>query len=309
MKIRSTVIVGFILALTCIPGLRAQDRELIKQIQEFYEKTDRYTESKNLDAYMALFAEDWQLILIGMKLEGARYYIEKMFEENEELWAEHLILDVKRSDGLIKVVVDMLRKGKSGNGGWTEIYHRPELHYLAPEGNSLKIVRTAEIDRARLNYINGSMYKDEQTGFSFKVPENWSIIPSTHPTIQEYVLALAPDMNSVAMFGAIHLPGIPITAQQAIEGDEMLTAKTSVEGTYKLLHSGPIRIFGKEGFETETEFLLPTSQLRHRRRVYLNADGTLYVLCFDAIPSDKWDAVKGGFQSVLDSVKFQDSAK
>ena len=116
------------------------------------------------------------------------------------------------------------------------------------------------------------------------------------------VLALAPDRTSVTLFfGYLKIAGI--SAQAAIEGDEGLSEKLSKDGSYKLYKSGPITVGGHDGFMTESKFLLPTTQERHRLRVYFNANGALYLLCFDAIPYTQWDAVKDGFQSILDSIK------
>ena len=309
MKIRPTVILGFILVLACVTGAWAQDAALRAKVEDLFEKADQYTEAKDLEGHMTLFADDWQLILAGTDLKGARDYIKQLFQDNDELWAGHLILDIKQSGKVIRVISDQMRKGRKDDGNWVEIYHRPELHYLIREGNHLKFLRTAEIDKDRLKNIDGQTYKDENAGFSFTVPESWGIIPSKHPTLQGFVLALAPDMTSVAMLGHLKIPGINLNARQAIEGDEVTTENASTKDTYKLFSSGPITVGGYEGFQTESEFLIENSQTRHRRRVYCKADAFLYVLCFDAIPPKNWDMVKDGFQSILDSIQFDNPAK
>ena len=102
-----------------------------------------------------------------------------------------------------------------------------------------------------------------------------------------YVIALAPDRTSLTLFGYVKVAGI--SAQAGIEGDEALTEKLSKEGTYKLVKSGPITISGHDGFMTESKFLIANSSERHRLRVYFNANGALYVLCFDAMPPTQWD--------------------
>lgn len=309
MKIRSIIIAGFIFSLACVSCAWAQDADLRAKVEELFEMADQYTEAKDLEAHMMLFADDWQLIFAGTDREGARDYIKQLFADNDELWAGHMILDIGRFGKLIKVISDQMRKGRSGEADWVEIYHRPELHYLVQEGNHLKFLRTAEIDKDQLNYVDGQIYKDEKAGVSFTAPDNWAIIPSKHPTMQGYVMVLAPDMSSSALLGYLKIPGLALSARQAIEGDEAATEKIAKEGDYKLHNSGPVRVGGYEGFETESEFLLPTAPSRHRRRVYFKAFDFLYVLCFDAIPPDNWEVVKGGFQSILDSIQIDDPAQ
>ncbi len=309
MKIRSTIVVGFVLFLTCVSYALAQHADLRARVEELFEKADQYTEAKDLEASLSLLSDDWQMILAGIDRNGVRDYIEQLFKDHDELWSQHVILEIAESGNLIKVISDELLKGKSGDGDWTEIYHRPGIYYLAQEGNSLKIFRSAEIDRDRLQNVDGQTYKDENAGFSFTVPDNWAIIPSKHPTMQGYVMVLAPDMSSAALLGYLKIPGLNLSARQAIEGDEAATERIAKEDDYKLHSSGPISVGEYEGFETESEFLLPSTQPRYRRRVYFNAGDFLYALSFDAIPPENWDMVKGGFQSILDSIQIDNAAK
>jgi ketosteroid isomerase-like protein len=305
MKIRLTVVVGFILVLTWMSGAWAQDSAALRgKIEALYEAMDQALEAKDLATFMSLFTDDYQVILAGTDRQGFQDAIKQNFQGNDQLRTEHTIIDIAQSGDTIKVAWDQKIEGKSSDKDWGELYKRSMISLLIQEGNILKFARSAELDKNRLSNVNGQTYKDGQMGFSFAAPENWMIIPSVHPTIQGMVIVLAPDRSSVAMLGCIKMAGIG--ARQGIEGDEMLTEKLSKEGTYKLFKSGPISIGGHEGFETESKFFLPTTQERYRRRIYFNAGGSLYILCFDAIPFTQWDQVKGGFQSMLDSIKVPD---
>jgi ketosteroid isomerase-like protein len=309
MKIRSTITVGFVLLLGCLSTGRAQvDAELREEIREVFQKADTFAGAKDLNGFMSLFAEDFELIPAGLTKEGTRESFDKFFKANDEIWADHMLLDISRAGDKIRVICDEIVKGRSGDGGWQELAQSSVIYYLIRDGDSLKFFRAAEVDRSRLKCINRQTYRNETSGFSFTAPENWTILPSKHPTMEGVVNALAPDMSSVTLFGYVNLPST-ISARQVLEGEEMATEKASQKGTYNLFKSGPIEFKGYEGFETESEFQIPAGQARHRRRVYFHTGDRLFVLCFDAIPPQNWDAVKDDFQSILDSIKLTGPAK
>jgi hypothetical protein len=305
MKRRSAVLVGFILILTCMSGLWAQDdAALRKQVTELYDKTNQYCAAKDRDGFMSLMTDDFQMIFLGMGREAVGSSFEAYFKQTDQLRAEYSISDITPFGNMIKVIYDLKIEGKTGAADWKVLFQGGAIDFLTKQNGILKIARSAQYDKSRQGNIDGKIYGDKPTGFSFTAPEGWMILPSSHPTIQGMVYALAPDMTSVAALGYVQLPGIG--ARQVIEGDEAISEKLSLEGTYKLFKSGPISIGGHEGFETESKFFIQTTQDRYRRRVYFNAGGRLYILCFDAIPYTQWDKVKSGFQSILDSIKTSD---
>jgi hypothetical protein len=305
MKRRSTVLVGFILILASISSLWAQDdAALRKQVTELYDRTNQFCAAKDIDGFMSLMSDDFQMIFLGVGREAVRSSFEEYFKQTDQLRAEYAISDITPFGNMIKVIYDLKLEGKTGTADWKVLFQGGAIDFLTKQNGVLKIARSAQYDKSRLGNIDGKIYRDRQTGLSFTAPEGWMILPSSHSIMQGMVFALAPDMTSVASICYVQLPGI--AARQAIEGDEAISEKLSTEGTYKLFRSGPISIAGHEGFETESRFFIPSSQDRYRRRVYFNAGGKLYVLCFDAIPFTQWDKVKSGFQSILDSVKVAD---
>ncbi len=304
MKCRSMIALDFILVITFALAAQAQDARLKSKVTAFYETVDWMYAEKNLDGYMALFADDFQILLAGAGRDVIQAAVKKMFDENAEMRARHTILEIAPYGDRIGVVFDQKVEGKPADGDWKTIAENTVIEFLVQQNDSLRLSRSAEFDKSRMSCIAGRAYKDNQSGFSFTVPENWAIIPSKHVTLQGIVLVAAPDMSSSALFGYLKAPGI--NAQQVLELDEAATTKLSAQGgVYKLLKSGPITVDAADGFETESQFSAPSLPERHRRRVYLNAPGgALFVLAFDAIPADQWDQVKDGFQSLLNSMKF-----
>jgi hypothetical protein len=302
MKRRLFITFGLILSIACCSDAWARGNPRLRaKIEAFYNQRDQLYGTKNLEGCMAQLTDDFQFIYFGLNRESSRATLKDFFDAYDELRSEHQILDISQSVHMIKVVSESKLEGRSRNKEWKVISQGTSLELLVEKGNALKIFRSTIIDKYRLNYVVGQTYRDAQTGFSFTAPKNWDIFPTTvHPTIQGCVFILAPDGTSAAMLGYVKAPAS--FAKQAAEGDEALGKVLS--NTYRLIKSGPIRVNGLEGWEIESEFLIPIDQReRHRRRVYLNADGLLYVLCFDGMPFGQWDKVKDGFQFILDSIR------
>jgi hypothetical protein len=305
MKSKSAVVVGLLLVFVCVSGVWAQDNASLKaKAQAFYDQESSLIQAKDSEGLMSLVSDEFQAIMAGLDREGVRSMIKIIFSSYDEIRATFTALEASQSGRFIKVLRDEKVMGRSGGGDWKELSNKQGIEYLVQEGGVLKSARSADIDKSRLSCINGLTYKDQDSGLSFVVPDGWEIIPSVHPTMKGLVLALAPDKTSIATIGYVKTPGI--TAQQAAEGDENIGKALSKAETYQLYKSGPITFKGLEGFETESRFNIPNAQDRHRRRVYFKAHGSLYVLCFDAIPYTQWDNVKDGFQQILDSVKVED---
>jgi hypothetical protein len=301
MKRRRFITFGLILSIACCSVAWARSNARLRaKIEAFYNQMDQFYETKNLEGCMARLTDDFQFIYFGLDREGSRATLRDFFDAYDELRSEHQILDISQSVNMIKVVLDSKLEGRSGNKEWKVISQGASLDFLVEKGNALKVFRSTAIDKHRLKYVVGQTYRDAQTGFSFSVPKKWNIFPTTaHPTIQGCVFVLAPDGTSGAMLGYVKAPAG--YAKQAAEADEALGKVMS--STYRLIKSGPIHVNGLEGWEIESEFLIPSDRReRHRHRVYLNGD-VLYVLCFDGMPFGQWDKVKDGFRFILDSIR------
>jgi hypothetical protein len=302
MRNRLPIAIGLMLVITYLPGVYArEDKALKEKVEAYYKKVDQLYGAKDLEGLLSTLADDFQVILAGLDREVVRSYLKTNLAKYDEMRAKYTPIEISQSGKFIRVLRDEKISGKIGNGDWEEISNKVMLEFLVQEKNSLKCSRLTDIDKTRLNTIKGLTYKDEQIDFSFAVPEGWEILPYVHPLMQGSVLALAPDKSSVVLFGYVKAPGL--SAQQAAEGDEAIGKALSVPGAYQLFKSGPISIGPYKGFEIESKFFIPSTQERHRRRVYLKSGGLLYVLCFDAIPFHQWDKVKDGFQSIVDSIK------
>jgi hypothetical protein len=288
----------------CLSGAWAQDAGLKAKVESFYDQINSCFKTKNAEGFVSLMTSDFTGIPSGQSREAVGNYIKTAFSSSDTFQSNYAPLEITQSGGFIKVLRDERILVKPENGDWKEVSNKQVMDYLLPEGSNLKLARSADIDKARLSYVNGQRYKDEQGSFSLSAPAGWDIIPGVHPTMKGTVLVLAPDQSSMALMGYLKTPGI--TAQQAVEGDEQLAKVLSKDSVYELYKSGPINLGAYEGFETESRFTIPSTQDRHRRRVYFKAHGSLYVIIFDAIPFSQWDSVRGSFQQILDSIKVED---
>jgi hypothetical protein len=303
MKIRWILAVGIFLAACGLPNVLAQKGPAPRaEVSALYDKADRSLEAKDLEAYMSMFTDDYLQIFAG----ADRQILRSAFRVRmgyDQLRASHTILSITQSGNMIKVTNNQKLEAKSGDKDWKVLSQNTVMDWLVQRDGGLKFYRSAGVDKMRLDRINGRTYEDEQTGLSFSVPTNWDIIPIADANMAGGVYVLAPDKTSVVLYGYV-APGI--TAKQAVEGDDAMGKLASNPEAYKLFKSGPITVHGREGFESESEFFIMLDRARHRRRVYFNAGDLLHVFCFDAMPPTKWDAVKDGFQSILDSVRVKE---
>lgn len=301
MKRRAPVIIGLVLFSAYVSAAWARDDAGLRaDVEALYHKADQAWQDRNLEGYMSLLAGDFQGIFAGRDREGIRSFIKDLFDAYDELRVTNGFLSIRRSGKWIQVLNDSKLEGRSRNK-WSLISQNTNADLLVQEGRTLKYARSIQVDRHRLDNLNGLAYRDPQTGFSFTVPKNWEIFPSPHPTVQGGVVVMAPDGSSAAILGYVKAPGID--TKKAAEGDEAIGKVLSKPGTYRLMRSGPVRINGYEGFEIESEFFFIGDRERHRHRVYLNAGDLLYVLCFDAMPARQWDKVKDGFKHILNSIR------
>ena len=307
MKIRlaATIgVIGVLAALAFAPGARAQD--IKAKLEAFYSRSDAMTNDKNLDGCISLMTDDYRIILSGVDREGTRSALQTVFSTYDEIQVQSTPLEISQYGEFTRVLLNSNIRLKPANGEWTEISNY-SFDYLRPEGDSFKIARSVEVDKARMDFIKGETYGDTETPFVFTAPRGWEIIPAVYPTppMQGAVLVMSPDLNSMAFMAYVKMPGLSV--QQVAESDEAVTKILSTDSVYELYKSGPVNVGAHEGFETESKIILPgNADIRHRHRVYFKARGTLYVLMFDAIPFNKWDEVKEEFKSILASINVDD---
>jgi hypothetical protein len=190
MKRKLSITIGLIIIVACSSEVWARDDiKLRSRVETLYEKADQAWKTKDLEGYMSLVADDFQNINLGRDREGARTLLKDLFDGYDELRATYNLLEITRSGDWIKVVNNEKLEGKLRKKEWALISQNTFVDLLVQEGNSLKFARSTQIDKHRLTNVTGQTYRDNQTGFSFTVPKDWGIFPtSTHPTIQRCVL-------------------------------------------------------------------------------------------------------------------------
>jgi hypothetical protein len=298
MKCKWFAVTVVVLLLSSWSVLLAQDTKT--KVQAYFDQRSAFIKAKDLEGLMSLQTNDYQDIIIRDR-EGARNTAKAIFDAVDGVLAASTPLEIRNAGKYLRVLAEEKVSVKVRGEDWKQLPDKWTVSYLVQEGNFLKCARNIEIDKERVKYISGNAYKDEESGLSFVVPEGWEILTGGNP-LPGSVSALAPDKTSAAFFIFLKTPGI--SAQQAVEGDEAVAKSMSKEGGYELYKSRPITVGAFEAYETESRFFIPGAQERYRRRVYFKARGSLYVLCFDAIPSTQWDTVKGSFQQILDSIQI-----
>jgi hypothetical protein len=149
MKRRSTVVVGFILILTCMSGLWAQDdATLRKQVTEIYDKTNQYCAAKNNDGFMSLLADAFQIIFLGVGREAVQSSFAEFFKGSDQLRADYAISEISHFGSMIKVIYDLKIEGKPGTADWEVLFQGGAIDFLMKQNGVLKIARSAQLDKS-----------------------------------------------------------------------------------------------------------------------------------------------------------------
>ncbi|MEW6238609.1 MAG: hypothetical protein AB1656_24760 [Candidatus Omnitrophota bacterium] len=289
----------------------AEDAALRAKVEALYASYKQAIEAKDVDAVMANYSYDYLAIFMGIPKESQRDMIKGLFNlcQGDIRWSAK-IESVEQKGDYIKVVSNILLEEKK-DAKWTPISKNAYVEFLSEEKGALKIRSNAAINKERLKWIDGNQYKDGNTGVSLTAPKDWTIIPMIVPNMNDGVAVIAPDAVCVGVLGMLELPG-NIGGKEAVEGDDA-AAKRLAGDSYKLFQSGPRTVGGAEGYESVSQFQLVVDKAvfpeRKRWRVYFKSGGLLYIFNFDAFPPDRWEKVKPGFESILNSFALSADAK
>jgi hypothetical protein len=146
----------------------------------------------------------------------------------------------------------------------------------------------------------GRRYVNETYGCEITAPEDWE----TKVEQGQFKLQVSmrePNGASNITLGMVELPDATITAQQAIEGDERLSA-TAFE-QYKLVRQGETKVGDLPAYESVSQFTIG-GQPRVRWRVYFVDGNRLFFLFADAAPADKWEKLEKVFGETIQSFKL-----
>ena len=160
----------------------------------------------------------------------------------------------------------------------------PEVTELPPEAGRLE----------------GGVYINDVQGCKVTPPEGWETKISEGQWKVQMAM-IHPGGESSIMLGMIDLPIEDMTAQQAVEGDENISAQALNE--YERIRSGDCTVGDIAGYESICKFTLG-EQTRQRRRVYLVDEGRLFFFIADAIPATDWEKLEPIFTEIVDSFEI-----
>jgi len=145
----------------------------------------------------------------------------------------------------------------------------------------------------------GRKYVNETYGCEITAPEGWE----TKVEQGQFKLQVSmrePNGASNVTLGMVELPDVAITAQQAIEGDERVSAAAFEQ--YQLVRQGETKVGDLPAYESVTQFSLG-GQPRVRWRIYLVDGNRLFFLFADAAPADKWEKLEKVLGEAMQSFK------
>jgi len=284
----------------------AEETDLRAQVEAFYQKLDRATESENLDAFMSCFTPGYMEVWAGPNAAQLKTIIEKNNAELEHITARREFKNITRAGKFVQVLSRVEIKADKTGGGTYEM-NLDEVQFLVPDGDSFKIQSRANAKPEQYDPFQGNTCKNETAGVQFSVPEGWVLVPGAHPYMQGVTFMLAPDGTSAAMFGYLELPS-NMGAKEGLEGDDAV-CKT-VAQNFEMFQAGDYAVGDLKGYESVTRFTIPRDDRdRKRWRVYFSGGGLLITFNFDAIPAERWDSVKPDFEKILASFSMTPEAQ
>lgn len=300
--------VPFILAVFCCSFVWAADDAATRaKIDAFYKEWNQTVESKNLDELMNLMSPKFAIMGgMGAGREQIRTAMQNIFKQYEQLRNTIRIDTVTTVDTCLRVLGEAnLESKKSGDAQWSTVIKSGFIDLFEEENGALKLTASGQIDLDRMKDIQGTTYTDKTIGYSFSVPQGWTLLPFNITTLQGSVMMLTPDSHSPGFFGHVQIP-YNVGVKQAIDGDDAVMKK--LMKTFKIEKAGPTTIKGLEGYESLTRYASDKGDEQVRHRIYLSGGGLLYVFIMDA-PSKHWEEVKDKLAEIVNSFELSADAK
>ncbi|GEM_PF-2500942 len=308
MKKLVSLTVGIVIVLTCLSTIHAQDADLRARVEALYQRNSQAIEAKNLDALMSQFTEEFVALGSGLNKKSLREMVEKhLFAEFAQIQVNTVIEQIQPVGSEIQVICRSTMKTKKQNDQeWKTLDDATLMEFLKEENGELKFHVSTKTDKERLNLIQNQTYTDQKLGYSLTMPNGWTIVPGSHPRLQDFLVSRSPDGSSFAVFGYIEIP-YNVGVKAAIEGDN--AAQTRMLGdSLKTLHMGPTTVGEFEAYESISE-ITEDGKLNKRWSVYFTTGGLLYTFIFNTISADKFETAKADFESIIKSFSLSAEAK
>ena len=300
---RMFAVLGVVLALSCGVA-RAQDAAAAsagdeKAAREAAEGCLAAVQKQDIDKAMSFVAEDYMEAFTGSDKAALRGNLECAFREKK---ADDIVLQIAAVEpgaGFVAVhyVKTVKPAGKAQAGSVREVL------FLQKRGTETRIVSSgSDAPEGAFDRATGR-YTSAKGQYSIPIPAGWTAMGSPRELaglVPDAAMAFAPDLKSFYLLGFVRLPirmEPESAAKMALTADEAM-AKRLLGNTYKAGGLEPLTANGMKGFSCTSEFTTE-SQSRKRLRAYFAKDSYIYFFICDAIPPDKFAALKPVFDSAI----------
>jgi len=269
------------------------------KVRGFVRDLQRFHETEDLDGMMGLFAPDYSQAFTGLSKDQMKEVFEKAFANGEISSMTTTVVGIEPFDDsvLVRVLTEMDTLSCAEK---KEHVEKNDVLLLQKRDGNLQIVSTAG-DVARDAFDPATrVYRSEKGKYSLRVPPGWAPLKETSQLggiVPDHVVLLAPDLKSCVFLGFVQLP-IRVEAKQALEGDMAVEKRIASEHTVS--EQGPLTVGGMDGYQLVSEFKIE-QQHRKRLRVYIHGDPFLYFFVCDAIPPERFEALRPDFDSIVQS--------
>lgn len=269
-------------------------------IRTIFLNIDKAYAENSVEKVMAYFSKNFSsgMVLTREKLEQG---IGDFFSTWEGIRLKTKIKELKVVHNDAVVVTEgsvMARKEETGE----ELdVTRNTLSFLKNEDGHWRIRSFFKLESTNA-MISGHKYTDNKLGYAVTKLPDWDLYKielTDQPLILSSLLVLSPDISSSMKIGLLELP-TPLSAQQAVEGDE--TATQSLATNYKLVSQDWTSFKGMKAYESLAEFTIKDEPIK-RRRLYLVEDNLLVFILCDSSP-ERFSKINPKFDKILDSFSF-----
>jgi hypothetical protein len=301
----------FVLAAgICLGVDQPVSAELEQEVKGLVESHDRLYQAKDVQGLMGLFDPK----LGEANLAMVKGDFEKRFEDMDSIEVKSAVTGIQPVRDRIAVRLTRALKFFSRKEQKETASDRSYVVFLGRSDGRLWIKGLGE-EITQGDFDPGARtYRSEKGRYSLRVPEKWIPLQGggwLKSITADSLALLGPDLESTVILGFVQLP-LKLTPKQAIEADTAMEKRfTSAHTT---LEQGDLAVGDLAGYRMISQFdeksdvseelkavATDGKGPRKRMRVYLTHDPMLYFFVCDAIPPDRFGALKPDFDAMVQS--------
>ncbi|MFH0792685.1 MAG: nuclear transport factor 2 family protein [bacterium] len=311
MRITRKQIQNFaVMLLVCLSGVLygqgAQNSDAVrKQVDGVFQTFQERYKAEDVDGVLALLSPDFSFVCLQVGADVMREHLNHEFAAKDYSEVKTTIKSVEPLGENVMVRLTWTEKWRDAAGKENE-NTQEEVAFLKSSGDKLLIGNLArDIAPGELDPLSRK-YQSKKGNFSLQVPESWlplKGIPILEGMVPDSLAIVTPDLKSGVLLGLVRLPvkmDPDTAAKTALEADEAATKRLTEN--YASVEAGPMSVADLKGYRSVATF--EKEKKFKRMRAYFYKDQYIYFFVCDAIPPDRYDALRPEFDKVVNSFRI-----